>query len=136
MEYGSADIAKIAIMMALSPSRDREKVLQEKYFQRGILSCGVDFGGDYTSVIGTIIERSVVSAKREGLIDDSHVETGAVAGAARDAISQIAQRATGFNIGGKIGLARYGEHVVVCVFASIGLLHLNDVAIGMGHRVL
>ena len=29
-----------------------------------------------------------------------------------------------------------GSHIGVCVFFAIGLLNLNDVAIGMGHRVV
>ena len=57
-----------------------------------------------------------------------------MAGATKDAISQVDSKAMGLNFGGKIGIARYGEHLVVCIFISIGLLHLNDLAIGVGHR--
>ncbi len=58
------------------------------------------------------------------------------AGAAREAIAQISQKAIGLNIGGKIGLARCEDHVAVAIFVGIGLLHLNEVAIGLGHRAL
>jgi len=47
---------------------------------------------------------------------------------------QVADKANGLSVGGKIGVARYGEHVSVCIFLSIGLLHLNEVVIGLGHR--
>jgi len=47
---------------------------------------------------------------------------------------QVAAKANGLNVGGKIGIARYGEHLSVCIFMSIGLLHLNEVVIGIGHR--
>ena len=83
-----------------------------------------------------IVERAVVSSKREGLITESHNEEGAVAGAAREALNQIMSKAFGLNVGGKIGVARYKEHVSVAVFFGIGLLHLNEVAIGTGHRVV
>ena len=49
---------------------------------------------------------------------------------------QIADRANAQNVGGKIGIARKGEHVSVCIFLSIGLLHLDEVVIGIGHRAI
>jgi hypothetical protein len=45
-------------------------------------------------------------------------------------------KALGLNVGGKIGIARYRNHVSVYIFFGIGLLHLNEVAIGLGHRVV
>jgi len=45
-------------------------------------------------------------------------------------------KAIGLNVGGKIAVARCGEHISVAVFFGIGLLHLNEVAVGVGHRVL
>ena len=47
---------------------------------------------------------------------------------------QIYNRASNQNIGGKI--ARGGEHISVCIFLNIGLLHLDEVVIGIGHRSL
>jgi hypothetical protein len=40
------------------------------------------------------------------------------------------------NVGGKIGIAKRGEHISVCIFLNIGLLHLDEVVIGIGHRSL
>jgi len=45
-------------------------------------------------------------------------------------------KALGLNVGGKIGIARYKDHVSVAVFFGIGLLHLDEVAIGLGHRAV
>jgi len=135
-EYGSKDIVKAAIYMALSGSRDEEKHLKSQYGEKGIKCCAVDYGGDFITSIVKIIERAVVSAKREGVIIESHAEEGAVAGATREALNQIANKAIGLNIGGKIGVARYRDHVAVCVFFGIGLLHLNEISIGVGHRVV
>ena len=81
------------------------------------------------------MERAVVAA-REGVIRDTHAEEGAVAGAAREAMGQIMTKALGLNVGGKIGIARYKDHVSVAVFFGIGLLHLDEVAIGLGHRAV
>ncbi len=81
------------------------------------------------------MERTLVAAKREGVIEEAHIYEGAVAGAAREAISQVMQKAMGgFNVGGKIGIARCGEHVSVAMFFGAGLLNLNEVVIGLGHR--
>ena len=74
--------------------------------------------------------------QKERLISDSHVEEGAVAGAAREAVSQVMPKALGLNVGGKIGIARYKDHICVALFFGIGLLHLNEVAVGLGHRVV
>lgn len=49
---------------------------------------------------------------------------------------QIMNKALGLNIGGKIAIARCGEHISVAVFFGIGLLHLNEMAVGLGHRVI
>jgi len=135
-EYGSKDIVKAAIHMALSATREEEKQLKHRYAEKGIRCCAVDYGGDFISSIVKIIERAVVSAKREGVIAESHAEEGAVAGATREALNQISGKAIGLNVGGKIGVARYNDHVAVCVFFGIGLLHLNEISIGVGHRVV
>ncbi|MDD4296838.1 MAG: HutP family protein [Ruminiclostridium sp.] len=134
--FGSKDIVRAAIRMALSSDREEEKNLKQDYYSAGIKTCAVDYGGDFITSIMKIIERAVVSAKREGVIIESHLEEGAVAGAAREALSQVTNKAIGLNVGGKIGVARYHDHVAVCVFFGIGLLHLNEISIGLGHRAL
>lgn len=135
-EFGSKNIVKAAISMALSDTRDEERYLKHQYNEKGIKCCAVDYGGDFITSIVKIIERAVVSAKREGVIIESHAEEGAVAGATREALNQITNKAIGFNIGGKIGVARHRDHVAVCVFFGVGLLHLNEITIGVGHRVV
>lgn len=135
-KYGSKDIASAAIKMALTSDRHEEKQLQYEYAKIGISTAAADYGGEFITSVMKIIERAVVSSKREGVITDSHAEEGAVAGAAREAISQIMPKAVGLNVGGKIGIARHKDHVSVAVFFGIGLLHLNEVSIGLGHRVV
>ncbi len=135
-EPGSKEVVRAAIQMALSVDREEEKELKQHYYNMKIKSCAVDYGGDFITSIMKIIERAVVSAKREGVIVDSHLEEGAVAGAAREALTQVTNKAIGLNVGGKIGVARYRDHVAVCVFFGIGLLHLNEISIGLGHRAL
>ncbi len=128
--------AAAAIRMALTASREEEKALSLAQRQEGIRSAAVDFGGEFIASVSKIVERAVVAAKREGLIQATHAEEGAIAGAAREAVSQIISKAIGLNVGGKIGLARWDDHIGVCVFFGIGLLHLNEIAIGLGHRVI
>lgn len=136
MVPGSKDVAKAAIRLALTSSRDDERILKNKYAEKGVYVAAVDFGGEFITSVMRIVECCVVAAKREKIIGETHHEEGAVAGAVREAISQITSKAIGLNVGGKIGIARFGEHVAVGVFFGIGLLHLNEVAIGLGHRVI
>ena len=65
-----------------------------------------------------------------------HLHEGGVIGATRDALMQVRERATGQNVGGKVGIARKGQHLSVCIFLSVGLLHLDEVVIGIGHRAV
>jgi len=131
----SRNVARAAVRMSLSVSREEEKSLKAEYAP-GVLCAAVDCGGEFISSVPRIVERAVVAAKREGLIGESHQDEGAVAGATHEALTQIVNKAIGLNIGGKIGIARSGDHVVVAVFFGIGLLHLNEVAIALGHRAL
>ena len=136
MEVGSREVCKAAIQIALTDSREEEIEMKAKNKENGILSVAVDFGSDFGSAVPKVLERAVVAAKRENVISSTHAEEGAVAGAAHEAIQQIVDKCVGLILGGKIGIARYGSHFGVCVFFAIGLLNLNDVAIGMGHRVV
>ena len=139
MERGSGDsreVARAAIMLAMTATREEEAGLKAQLQGQGIRGAAVDYGGEYVQSVMKIIERSVVAAKRERVIDDTHREEGAVAGAAREAIGQVSGKALGLSIGGKIGIARFGEHVAVAVFFGVGLVHLNEVCVGMGHRAI
>lgn len=133
MKIDSIDVAKASVQMAIS-SREDEKALEESFMKKGIITVAVDIGGNLINSIPKIVERALVASKRCGLIKDCHVHDGAVAGATREAIIQVSTKANGLNVGGKIGIARCGEHLSVCIFMSIGLLHLNDIVIGLGHR--
>ena len=133
MNMNSVEVAKAAIRLAIS-TREEEKTIIEELEKSGIKSTAVDIGGDLINSIPKIIERAVVASKKTGIIKDTHVHEGAVVGAAKEAISQVDSKALGLNFGGKLGIARCGEHLVVCLFISIGLLHLNDLAIAVGHR--
>jgi hypothetical protein len=135
-KFGSKEICVASIKLAISPDREVEDRLKAEYRDMGISVAAVDFGGEFISSVTKVIERTVVAAKKEGLIENRHAEEGAVAGAAREALSQIVNKAMGLNVGGKIGIARYCDHVCVCVFFGIGLLHLNEMAISIGHRVI
>lgn len=114
----------------------RGTALKEKLLAQEIHGVAADYGGEFVQSVMKIVERAVVAAKRENVIGDTHHEEGAVAGAAREALSQVTTKALGLSVGGKIGVARHGEHVAVAVFFGIGLVHLNEVCIGMGHRVI
>lgn len=136
LETGSREVAKAALSMAMTASRDDEKLLKEELRGREIRAAAVDYGGEAIPAMKIIVERMVVAAKRELLIKECHAEEGAVAGATREALSQIFTKAIGLNIGGKVGIARKGDHISVAVFFSIGLIHLDEVAVGLSHRAI
>ena len=136
MNYGSKKIARIALRMAISETREEENQEKKKNAAQGIRSGAVDFGGEYLSSINKIVEHAIVAGKREGIIGDSHSEEGAIAGATREALSQIQNKAIGLNVGGKIGIARYQDHLSIAVFLVVGLLHLDEVAVGLAHRTI
>lgn len=135
-EYGSREIAAAAVRIAITADRQEEKHLQAEFSKCGIHTVAVDYGGEFINSVMKIVERAVVSSKREGVINESHLEEGAVAGATREALTQIMPKALGLNVGGKIGVARFKDHISVAIYFGIGLLHLNEVAIGLGHRVV
>ncbi len=135
MESNSTKVAKIATRMAIC-DRHEEEHLKKFYSEKGIKVTAVNIGGNINSSVAKILESALVAAKRNELIREEHLHEGAVIGATRDAIMQVAERANGLNVGGKIGIARGGEHISVCIFLNIGLLHLDEIVIGIGHRAL
>jgi hypothetical protein len=133
---GSRDVARAAIEMSMSRSRDEELLIKKTLALEEVATAAADFGGEFVPSIIKIVERAVVAARREGLIGESHLEEGGVAGAAREALNQITPKALGMNVGGKIGIARYHDHVAVAVFFGIGLGHLDEICVGLGHRAI
>lgn len=130
-------VARAAVHMAVSENRETEHQLKEKYAEAGIKTAAIDIGGDFLKSMNKMVEQVIVAARREGLIaENSPREDGSVAGALHDALSQVASKASGMSVGGKIGLARCHEHISVSVFLSIGLLYLDDVALGLAHRLI
>lgn len=131
----SKQVAVAALQMSISVDRGSEDKLKQDFAKKKIKVAAVNYGGD-SSNVEKVIERAIVAAKRENVISDSHAEEGAIAGAAHEALSQVLNKAMGLSIGGKIGIARYQDHITVAMVMEIGLLHLNEVAIGMAHRAV
>lgn len=86
---GSRDVARAAIELSMTQSRDEEQHWRQTLRQQGVIGAAADFGGDFLTGIVRIVERAVVAAKREQVIGDSHLEEGGVAGAAREALNQV-----------------------------------------------
>lgn len=135
MKYESKDIARAAIMLATS-NRQEENTLKINYKKKEIKTAAVNIGGDIIKSIPKILESAMIASKKNDVIRDSHVYDGAIMGATREALTQIMNKAAGFNVGGKIGIARYKEHLSVCIFLNIGMFSLDDVVIGLSHRAI
>lgn len=135
-DYSSSmGVAKIATKMAIS-TREEEENYKDEFKRDGVLVTAVNIGGNINDSTSKILERALVAAKRSLVIREEHLHEGGIIGATRDALMQIKDRASGQNVGGKIGIARCGQHVSVCIFLSVGLLHLDEVVIGIGHRAV
>ncbi|MDY6028850.1 MAG: HutP family protein [Acidaminococcaceae bacterium] len=132
----SVDIGRAALTIALTANRLEENNVKMQLQRQNIRAVAIDFGGEFLASIVKILERAVVAAQRQGLVTETHVGAGAVAGAAHEALSQIKNKAVGFNVGGKIGIARYGEHLCVAIFMGVGVLNLNEMCVGLAHRSL
>lgn len=132
----SIDVGRAALKIAITETRQEEQQVRELLLKRDINAVAVDFGGEFVPSVKKIIERAVVAAQRQGLVMSNHIGEGAVAGAARAALEQISPKAVGLNVGGKIGIARHGEHLCVVIYCGVGVLNLNEVAIGLAHRSL
>lgn len=132
----SIDIARAALKMALTSNRGEEHELQREFGREKMKTVAVDYGGEFIASFQRVVERAIVAAKREGVIKETHLEEGAVAGATRESLSQVLPKAMGLNVGGKIGIARKGGHIGVAVFFAVGLLHLNEIAVGLSHRAV
>lgn len=135
-EYQSADIARAALRMSLTETRTDENALKERLAKDGIRAVAVNFGGKFLDILPKIFESAIVAAQRQKVISDTHVGDGSVVGAMESAIEQVKPMAIGMNVGGKIGIARWNEHLCVAVFVGVGVLHFNEVTVGMAHRVL
>ncbi|SRR5690606_5459360 len=136
MSAVSRRVARAALVMALTETHPEEVEQKQLLAADGIRATAVDFGGDFVANVRRIVERAVVAAKREGVIQPTHAEEGAVAGAAHEALMQLGPKATGLSVGGKIGIARRDDHVAVAMFFGIGLGHLDEVAVGLAHRAV
>ncbi len=134
--YTSIDIGRAALKIAVTASREEENQVKRQLEKTGIQATAVDFGGEFIHSITKIVERAVVAAERQGLVPDNHVGAGAVAGAAGAALEQVKLKAIGFNVGGKIGIARYDEHLCVAIYMGVGMLNLNELCVGLAHRSL
>ncbi len=135
-EYQSGDVGRAALRMALSETRTDENNLKEELAESEIRAVAVNFGGKFLEVLPKIYESAIVAAQRQHVISDTHVGDGSVLGAVESAIDQIKLKAIGMNVGGKIGIARWKEHLCVAVYLGVGVLRFNEVAVGMAHRVL
>lgn len=134
--YDSTDVARAAIALAITPTREEEERLIMQLADKNIKGAAVDIGGDIINATHIVIERAIFIARKSGIIKEEHVQDGAVAGAAREAQAQIIAKAVGLNGGGKIAICRSDEHITVCIFMSIGMMYLNEVVVGLGHRTI
>ena len=133
-EFSSLDVAKAAVKVSMTASRSEEDQLVRELRSQGIYATAVDIGGNLLQSIPKIIERAIIASRKTNVTKESFILDGAVAGATRDAIMQVSMKATGLNAGGKVAITRCSENLTVCIFLSIGLLHLDDVVIGLAHR--
>lgn len=132
----SNDIGRAALRMALTENRKEEYALRDELKEQDIQAVAINFGGRFLDILPKIYESAIVAAQRQKVISDTHVGDGSVLGAVESAIDQVKIKALGMNVGGKLGIARWKEHLCVAIYIGVGVLHFNEVAVGMAHRAL
>ncbi len=132
----SVEVGRAALRLALTATREEEQAMRRTFEAAGMRSVAVDFGGQFLPSIAKILEHAVVAAQRQRVVAEDHLGEGAVVGAAQEALEQIKVKCMGLNVGGKIGIARYKEHLCVAIYCGVGVMHLNEVTVGIGHRSL
>ena len=129
------ETTKKAILMAIS-SREEERDLITEFSEEGFKCVGVNVGGKMPSIVPKIIENALVASVRNGIIKDTRIQNGAIAGAIREALNQIQNNMNGLSVGGKIGVARKEQDLSVALYFSIGLLHLDETVMAVSHRAM
>ena len=118
--YGSLDVARAAIQVALTSTRQSEENMIAKLGERGLRAAAVDIGGNISETVHVVIERAIIASRKCHITEENHIHDGAIAGAAKDAIMQISARVNGLNGGGKIGICRGGVNSVTMFFSQSG----------------
>ena len=132
--FRSIDVARFATNLVSTGSREKEMEYRKYLETFEVQSVAVDFGGKFEKVVPQIIENGAVAAQRCGLIEDQHVQIGDIVGAIHQVLIKLGSIAVDLNVGGKLAIARYKEHLCVAIFSEIGLIHLNEVFINIAHR--
>ena len=58
-DSGSRDVARAALSLSLSASREEESQLRDAFARDGVLTAAADYGGEYNQSIMKLIERAV-----------------------------------------------------------------------------
>ena len=53
----SREVARAAIEISMTPSREEETLLKRKHQEKGISSTAVDYGGEFLSSLHKVVER-------------------------------------------------------------------------------
>ena len=85
--YDSIDVARASVKLALTATRSSEEQLIAKLKEKEIYGAAVDIGGDIVNSIHIIIERAIIASRKSGITRECHVQDGAIAGAAREALN-------------------------------------------------
>ena len=89
----SRDVARASMMLAMTRNRQEESAMLSDLQSQGLMCAASDYGGDYLQSVPKIVERAVQCARRAGMIQETVHDEGTVAGAAREALNQISDKA-------------------------------------------
>lgn len=136
LDFSSRDIGRLALKLAATEGREEEQTYKIRLKQMGVQSAAVDFGGKFLDIMPKLLEHAAVAAQREAVITSSHVEMGNLVGAVHEALESMARKSIGMNVGGKLSVVRYKEHLCVVIFSEIGILYLNEIGVYLAHRAI
>ena len=116
MEVGSREVCKAAIQIALTDSREEEiemkaKIRKTVFFPLQSISAVISAVRYRKCLKERLLRQNVKMLYLQPMRKKVRLPVRQY-----EAIQQIVDKCVGLNLGGKIGIARHGSHIGVCVF--------------------
>ena len=132
----SIEIGRAALRIAVTENRTEEQRIKEQLAAKGIRSTAVDFGGEFMpSVVKNCGARRCCGAA-SGHCYGNPCWRGRCCRSCPRCFGAACDEGGRLNVGGKIGIARSGEHLCVAIYMAVGVLNLDELCVALGHRSL
>ena len=97
----SREVARAALEIAMTPTRQDESNLKKQFLSKGIKSSAVDYGGEFSTSLQKVVERAVIAARRNRS-STAHTRKKGPWRSGRSP-GPVMPKALGLNVGGRSG---------------------------------